>query len=55
MFCSSDLTKNDECLSTHQNPKFQFTMARLWDIEEESLLAEMWQTVHEFHHEEGPF
>ena len=30
-------------------------MARLWDIEEVTLLAEMWQTVQESQHEEGPF
>ena len=30
-------------------------MATRWSIEEESLLADMWQNVHEFHATEGPF
>ena len=30
-------------------------MANRWDIEEETLLADMWQVVHEFHAGEGPF
>ena len=30
-------------------------MVNRWAIEEESLLADMWQNVHEFHSNEGPF
>lgn len=35
--------------------KFQFTMANRLDVEEETLLADMLQNVHEFHADEGPF
>ena len=30
-------------------------MATRWSIDEECWLAEMWQNVHEFHANEGPF